>query len=860
MFKQAWKVGYQTIIWGKSIHPGYFDSVLEIIAGAGFQGVEIAQHPETVPRYPELREKLKAKDLKLLGLAGGTLEERIDYLGGRTGDESPYLCIANWEENPALQAIADGFHLALQPQVFMEVYNLEGARVLLNRHKDLWWLPDTAHLAMAGENVGQAIREFRERMVAIHLKDWTSRFGRSSHRYSRGFTKLGDGDLRLDEILMDMDEESWPPRNDVGLPQLPWLIVEQDSSPDPAADVYEAARWLSDHGVSMPLPKPMSLQNEHRLYSAPAIRQDAPGRLPVGRRFEFLKKLDQVVTAGPRLFYQSVVREFAAVVECRKLWLWAVSLRSGVMTLLADYPEGEGSCTLRARGDDSDVWRAVLRQAPHVTDLRDRQDLAASAEGPYQVEIPVFNSFNPQHVRFLVQFVSSECPSQCNLADYAELCSDLARVADSWMNDQCLTAASRASGVAEGKSDSQKFLDALVTLIKDVLECQGCTIFLVDPTEQRLEPKASTTIAWRDGIAVKDQFYILGEGNTGGAWRSRGPVLIADGARQKGHQGKSREVVNSVLDSYLLDPILDHSGKVLGVVRCRNKSIKGDSSPRPFSDDDLAVLDAMLEVAVPHLVRLLESEQRMKTLMRVTHELKRPLTGIRGALDCIQRDLGPPERMLQLLREDYVTDALSWTELMSRLLSASSVLKAPTFQPRRITTKTLLMAEIVAPAVRQVGAVLKERGFSPRRVEYSGFKEIPALYVDKNRFEEVFFNLLDNAIKYAHDDPSQFHVEIVGSKEGMDFLIECRDWGSGIPPGWEELIFQEGLRGPTAVGQDVQGQGLGLWIVRQVIEAHSGSVRVTRNAQPTQFTIRLPGYLANRPPIEKLPGGWRGTE
>jgi signal transduction histidine kinase len=223
--------------------------------------------------------------------------------------------------------------------------------------------------------------------------------------------------------------------------------------------------------------------------------------------------------------------------------------------------------------------------------------------------------------------------------------------------------------------------------------------------------------------------------------------------------------------------------------------------------------------------------------------------------------LAPPERILQILREDYVTDALSWSELMSRHLSGSSVLKAPSFQPGRIKTRTLLMAEIVAPAVRQVGAVLKERDFSPRKVEYSGFKEtIPALYVDKNRFEEVFFNLLDNAIKYAYDDPSRFHVEIVGSREGMDFLIECRDWGSGIPPGWEELIFQEGLRGPTAVDQDVQGQGLGLWIVRQIIEAHGGSVRLTRNAQPTQFTARLPGYLANRPPVEEPPGGGRGAE
>ena len=74
------------------------------------------------------------------------------------------------------------------------------------------------------------------------------------------------------------------------------------------------------------------------------------------------------------------------------------------------------------------------------------------------------------------------------------------------------------------------------------------------------------------------------------------------------------------------------------------------------------------------------------------------------------------------------------------------------------------------------------------------------------------------------------------------------DWGVGIEKGWEEAVFSHKVRAPNALKLSVTGQGIGLWVVRQIIEMHGGRVSVTRLADPTEFTITLPADLETRTP------------
>jgi len=123
--------------------------------------------------------------------------------------------------------------------------------------------------------------------------------------------------------------------------------------------------------------------------------------------------------------------------------------------------------------------------------------------------------------------------------------------------------------------------------------------------------------------------------------------------------------------------------------------------------------------------------------------------------------------------------------------------------------------------------------------------------VDKNQFQQVFFNLLSNAIKYAAavDD---FRVFIDGKRVLQTFDVWINDYGPGIQQGQEELIFESGYRGTAALEKNVVGQGLGLWVVRTIVQAHGGTIILTKHRNPTQFTIRLPECLQRHPLISNL--------
>ena len=158
-----------------------------------------------------------------------------------------------------------------------------------------------------------------------------------------------------------------------------------------------------------------------------------------------------------------------------------------------------------------------------------------------------------------------------------------------------------------------------------------------------------------------------------------------------------------------------------------------------------------------------------------------------------------------------------------------------------------LYADVVAPVVHQIRILLEDRKFPLKNIRYGRFENVPRLYIDVGQFHQVIFNLLSNAIKYAHHDPEKFQIEIQGLRSDKEFLVVLRDWGIGVTPGWERLIFEEGVRGEGAIQHHISGQGLGLWVVRQIVKAHGGRVGLTRHCGPTEFTIWLPTSLAEAP-------------
>ena len=281
--------------------------------------------------------------------------------------------------------------------------------------------------------------------------------------------------------------------------------------------------------------------------------------------------------------------------------------------------------------------------------------------------------------------------------------------------------------------------------------------------------------------------------------------------------------------------------RAIGVVRCRNKKLvayEGQAPLRPyFTDDDAAIVSAVCQAAVPHIDTLLRDEGLMANIAGMTHELNMPVNTLQAAFDRVHTLIARGDyKHLSDLEEDMI----SWTGLMCKIIDMVDLFGRRNRPLEPECERIGLFGDVIAPLKPVMKKLLDNRRFSVDRIRYAPFETLPLLYLDRNLFQMVFFNLFSNAIKYAFDDPGQFEVRIDAEQVGGEFRIHFSDYGPGIDEAYAKSIFEHGMRGPTALSKIVKGMGLGLWVVRRVVEAHEGHVEVTSFHQPTTITISLP--------------------
>jgi len=113
---------------------------------------------------------------------------------------------------------------------------------------------------------------------------------------------------------------------------------------------------------------------------------------------------------------------------------------------------------------------------------------------------------------------------------------------------------------------------------------------------------------------------------------------------------------------------------------------------------------------------------------------------------------------------------------------------------------------------------------SIRIIVFDSVKKLPAIFFDKTKLEQVFTNLLDNAVKYSHANQN---IEIKGREVGKKIEIAIMDRGLGIPENQFELIFQGFTRSEILDStRYIPGTGLGLTIAREFVEQHKGKIWV----------------------------------
>lgn len=235
---------------------------------------------------------------------------------------------------------------------------------------------------------------------------------------------------------------------------------------------------------------------------------------------------------------------------------------------------------------------------------------------------------------------------------------------------------------------------------------------------------------------------------------------------------------------------------------------------------------------VRDMTRIQEAEELKQTLLSViSHELKTPVSIIKGYAGTLAReDANWDEKTLREGLAVIEEEADRLDRLITNLLEASR-LQAGGF---KLKLSYLNLADMAKTAVEKLKTTTNKHSFI---VDFPD--DFPPIQADYERLREVMTNLIGNAIKYSPDG-GQIRVE--GRVETPDSTrIYVRDEGIGIPPADQERIFDRFHRVDNRLARQTPGTGLGLYLVKAVVEAHGGRVGVESTpGQGSTFWIELP--------------------
>lgn len=218
-----------------------------------------------------------------------------------------------------------------------------------------------------------------------------------------------------------------------------------------------------------------------------------------------------------------------------------------------------------------------------------------------------------------------------------------------------------------------------------------------------------------------------------------------------------------------------------------------------------------------------------------SHELRTPIARVKGYAEMVlaaHTDGDLTDEMLErsLRRIDHASDRLA--TLVRDLLDVSRISSGnvPNLRLRTVDL-TELVREVVGRYQEQLsgtGHLLLDIVGAPRTVS-----------ADPDRIEQVFTNLLDNAVKYS-PDAAELKVRIQAKARGI--LVEVQDHGIGLPPGTVERIFEPFSRATNAEQLQISGMGLGLFICRNIVEQHHGRIwaRSAGEGTGTVISVWLP--------------------
>ncbi len=233
------------------------------------------------------------------------------------------------------------------------------------------------------------------------------------------------------------------------------------------------------------------------------------------------------------------------------------------------------------------------------------------------------------------------------------------------------------------------------------------------------------------------------------------------------------------------------------------------------------------------------ARQQLEFVATVSHELRTPLAVIRSAADNLADGVVHDESRVRQYGQLVRREGLRLTDLVEQILE---------FAGLQSGQRTLIPKPVaIAPLLRDVSATAQATAPAPLDIELAIADNLPAVAGDEAALRRVFQNLVGNAVKYGAD-AGWIGIRAVSSSDAVE--VSVSDHGIGIAAADHERIFDPFYRAPDVVSAQIQGAGLGLSLVKRIVEAHAGRISLTSApGQGSTFTVALPvmqGDVAER--------------